>query len=113
MYRKFDTSYASPPRQYRNPREIREDIREIKLKIKETGEMLNIRSLLLDVLVSERADSPENLIPELECAISEAKEALCELQELEDELLLPSWEPLPQYDSSTWYDHRNISTYNY
>lgn len=86
MYRKSDKSYAAPPRLYRNPREIVEDIREIKLKISETGEMLNIRGLLIDILVSEQADSPEKLIPELEAAISEAKEALEELRELKDEL---------------------------
>ena len=48
----------------------------------------------------------------LECMKNYAESGTA-IEELEDELLLPSWEPLPQYDSSTWYDHRNISTYNY
>ena len=86
MYRKFDSTYSKPIHLYRSPREIREDIREIKLTISETGKKLNIRSLLLDMLVSEYSDSPERLIPELEAAVSEAKEALDELRELNDEL---------------------------
>ena len=86
MYRKLDGSHFTATNLYRNPREIREDIREIKLSISETSERLNIRSLLLDILVSENADSPEKIIPELESAVAEAKEALLELRELSDEL---------------------------
>ena len=48
----------------------------------------------------------------LECMKNYAESGTA-IEELEDELLLPSWEPLPEYDSSTWYDYRNISTYNY
>ena len=35
------------------------------------------------------------------------------IEELEDELLVPSWEPLPEYDSCVWATDKNIATYNY
>jgi hypothetical protein len=88
MYRTYDMENGIPPRLYREPAEIKKDINEIADKIAETNEMLNIRSLIMDILVSERADSPKKLIPELEETIGEAGEALARLKELEDELML-------------------------
>ncbi len=86
MYRSYDTVNGLPPRIYRTAGEIRRDIAEISEKIEETGEMLNIRALLVDMLMSERADSPERLIPDLEEAISEARDALVGLKRLKEEL---------------------------
>ena len=88
MYRSYDTVNGLPPRIYRTAGEIRRDIAEISEKIEETGEMLNIRALLVDMLMSERADSPERLIPDLEEAISEARDALVGLKRLKEELSL-------------------------
>ena len=86
MYRTFDTKNGIPPRIYRTPAEIKTDIQKISLRIKETSSMLNIRELLINILMSERADSPENLIPELEEAIAEARWALDSLHKLKEEL---------------------------
>jgi len=86
MYRKFDETYGFPLRLYRNPRDIHNDMREIRIKIAEANERLNIRGMLVDILSGERADCPEKLVPELEEAISDAKEALHVLDELADEL---------------------------
>ena len=86
MFRKFDTVNGIPARIYRAPEEIRRDIRGISVRIKETSSMLNIRELLINILLSERADSPEKLVPELEEAIAEAKEALAAMAELKEEL---------------------------
>lgn len=86
MYRSYDTVNGLPPRIYRTPGEIRRDIAEISEKIEATDEMLNIRALLVDMLMSERADSPEKLIPDLEEAISEARDALTRLKRLKDSL---------------------------
>ena len=77
-----------PPRIYRSPQEIRSDIRDISSKIRESSEMLNIRSLLTELLMSERSDSPERLIPELEGTIEEASLALARMRELSEELSL-------------------------
>lgn len=87
MHRGYDTVNGLPPRIYRTPGEIRWDISKISEKIEATNDMLNIRALLVDLLVSDRADSPETLIPDLEDAIEEAKCALDGLKRLGEELL--------------------------
>ena len=86
MYRTFDTANGIPARIYRTPAEIKTDIQKISFKIKETSSMLNIRELLINILMSERADSPDKLIPELEEAIAEARWALDSLNKLKEEL---------------------------
>lgn len=86
MYRSYDDVNGIPPRIYRTPGEIRRDIFEISKKIESTSDMLNIRALLVDILVSDRSDTPETLIPDLEEAISEAREALDSLKRLNEEL---------------------------
>ena len=86
MYRTFDTDNGTPPRIYRTPAEIKADIRKISERIKETSSMLNIREMLVDILVSEHANSPDKLIPELEEAIAEARWALDSLKNLKEEL---------------------------
>ena len=86
MYRTFDTVNGIPARIYRSPAEIRNDIYKITSRIRETNSMLNIRELLVNILTSERANSPERLIPELKEAILEAEEALVSLKQLKEEL---------------------------
>lgn len=86
MYRNCDSVNGIPARLYREPCEIRDDIKAITLKIEETSSMLNIRELLLNILMSERASLPEKIIPELWDAINEANLALSSLRELKEEL---------------------------
>lgn len=86
MYKNYDVENGIPARIYRNPKEIRGDIEAIKLKIEETGAMLNIREMLLNILLSDKRNSPEALIPELEDAILVAREAVDELSDLREEL---------------------------
>ena len=88
MYRGEDLRCGLPPRIYRTPEEIRHDIFLINEKIEEANSMLNIRSLLIDLLVGENSDNPKKLIPDLEDAIREARRALESLGELNEELLL-------------------------
>lgn len=87
MYRSYDAVNGLPPRVYRTAAEIRRDIAQISDKIEETSEMLNIRALLVDMLMSERVDNPESFIPDLEEAIGEAREALYGLKQLKEELI--------------------------
>lgn len=89
----YDTERGLPTRIYRAPGEIRSDISRIKSSVDEMRDMINIRSLLMDILACDRKESPEDLIPELYDAIKEANEALLrfkalseELSELEEEL---------------------------
>ena len=88
MFKSFDMKNGLPPRLYRTPGEIKRDIENISRKIEETNEMLNIRSLITEILLSERRDSPDKLIPELETVIYEAREALDSLKRLNEELLM-------------------------
>jgi hypothetical protein len=86
MYRGYDMDNGLPPRIYRTPREIRRDICAISERVRETSEMLNIRSLLTEIIMNERLDTPEKLLPELEATIEEAKSALREMTLLSEEL---------------------------
>ena len=88
MYRTYDAACGLPPRIYRQPAEIKRDIKDIRRRIEETGDMINVRSLLIDLLVGDAGNEPEKLIPELYDAIAEANDALSRLRELKDELSL-------------------------
>jgi len=48
----------------------------------------------------------------LDC-LNDCVENGASIEELEDELLVPSWEPIPEHDFCRWSDYRNVSTYNY
>ena len=88
MYRTYDSANGLSPRIYRMPSEIKRDIKRISENIDETYSMLNIRSLLVEILSSESADSPDKLIPDLEEAVYEARCALEKMRGLEEELRL-------------------------
>lgn len=86
MYKGYDMANGLPPRIYRHPDEIRSDILRITDKIRETNSMLNIRSLLIDIIADRREKTCEGLISDLEEALHEAKVALVGLRALEEEL---------------------------
>lgn len=86
MFRKYDLANGLPIRIYREPAEIKRDIMKISSRIEEMRDMINIRSLIMDILVSERAEKPEELIPELTDAIGEAERSLKIFKELSEEL---------------------------
>lgn len=88
MYKGYDNINGLPPRVYRDPQEIKEDIELISERIEETNSMLNIRSLIIDILVADNKENPEQLIWDLEDAIKEAKSALELLASLNEELLM-------------------------
>ncbi len=86
MYRSFDFENGLPPRIYRSPEEIKRDISAINIRIAETEEMLNLRAMLVDIVSDAELGSPEELIPTLESAVAEAREALDSMRTLEEEL---------------------------
>ena len=85
MYRSYDDVNGMPPMIYRTPAQIKDDMREIKVKIDKVNSMLNIRELLLDML-TEQSGSSKEVVGDLINLLSEAREALSELSELEEEL---------------------------
>ena len=86
MFRGYDMENGIGPKIYRSPAEVREDVKAVKLRIKEVSDAVNLRDLLLNILTGERSRDPENLITTLSEAVEEAKEALEELRGLEEEL---------------------------
>ena len=88
MYRKYDSKNGIGARIYRSPSEIRKDIKRISEEIDDTLSMINIRSLLIEILSGENLASPEKMIPDLEEAIYEAKGALENMKGLKEELCL-------------------------
>ena len=86
VYRGCDDTLGLPPRIYRMPEEIREDIRELRLKIAEINSRLNIRELLLELVTVGENIAPEDVVPALENMLAEAEEALSRLKELRAEL---------------------------
>ena len=74
------------PRFYRNPEEIRRDIRALLRKIKESEEMLSVRNVLLEVITEWSEAEPERWMEELEETLCEARESLLRLNELKESL---------------------------
>lgn len=86
MYRSMEETNGLPPRVYRDPAEIRRDIKNIAARITEVKEMLNIRELISHIIVG---NSAEDILREAE-AMKElfqyATEALDELAVLSADL---------------------------
>ena len=93
MYRSESFCDGEPPRLYRSPSEIKSDIRDIAIRIKETESMLNVRSLLMDMLTAAAENEPEKWIPEIEEVVNEANATLSELRGLKESLdeLFDEW----------------------
>ena len=73
-----------PARLYRTPRQIYDDISELKARITEVNDTLCVHDLLMEFM-SEWADKePERWIGELEEIVESAKDALAELGELNE-----------------------------
>ncbi len=86
MRRPENAFFGIPPMLYRSPSQIKRDIREIKERIEEINERTNIRSLLFDMLVDSKEESPQLVVKALSEALTEAEEALGKLRTLEEEL---------------------------
>ena len=81
----------APERIYRNAKEIERDVRNIKIRSKEVNERFNLRSLLIDLINDMSINGLEEsalMIPELEIAIAEAREAYSILTDLNTELTM-------------------------
>ena len=88
MYRSSNADFGLPPRLYRTTEEIRCDISSLKSKIKEVNDRLNIRNFLVDLIADAEEREPEIAVRFLEDALTEAEEALVQLSEFKEELLL-------------------------
>ena len=88
MYRTYDFSSGYSPRLYREPSEIRHDIRQIAEKIEDVNYMLNVRYIISEVISEHSAN--ENDAARGAAAVAEiveyAREALEKMRELEKAL---------------------------
>ena len=92
MYQFCDSVNVTPARFYREPSEIKSDIRKISSRITEINETLNVRELMAeflsdDVPISERARSARELITYAGEALDELVELNSALDELKNELV--------------------------
>ncbi len=78
MLRPYDFNEGLPPRIYRRPSEIRDDISKIRGEIKEIENMLTVKNLLMEI-ITEQAGLPAKWVPELEDAAAYARESLDKL----------------------------------
>ena len=86
MYRSFDDVNGLPPRVYRNPEEIKDDIRAIARRINEINEMLNIRELISSLAMSCSDSDPRQTAEAVRELADRASDALDELNALNDSL---------------------------
>ena len=71
---------------YRSPSEIRADIRAVRESISEINSMLNIRSMLMQMLSDAIEENPTDWLPEVCELLDGAREGLEQLRELEENL---------------------------
>lgn len=84
----YDKYEGTPPRLYRSPGEIRADINDIRQRISSAQAMLNIRSMLTDLLDEYEGGNPEGYVEELMRIADEANNSLDGLSKLRDMLSL-------------------------
>ena len=89
---------------YRSPSEIKRDIEEVAERISEINEMLNIRSLISDVISEQSDTEPKRSAEAVSELVEFADEALYEMREL-SELLSELREEL--MDTLSFLGHKN------
>ena len=86
FFRNYSFYEGEPARIYRSPEKIREDICEIKAKIESVDSMLNVRTILTDVIDKYAMGEPEKWIPALSDIVADAEETLDRLKSLREGL---------------------------
>lgn len=85
MIRPCDVNEGIPPRLYRCPSEIREDISRIRGEIREIENMLTVKNLLMEIL-TEESRLPSRWVPELEEVAAYARDSLDKLTSFSERL---------------------------
>ncbi len=93
MYRTYDIYEGEPIMLYRSAESVKNDIRKISDKIKEAEQMLDIRSLLMDMLTKCAEEDPERWLPDIEDVVRDAANTLEQLRSLKESLeeLFDEW----------------------
>lgn len=86
FFANYSTYEGERARLYRSPDTIREDILEIKKRIASIDSMLNIRSILTEMIDKYSDGDPMTWIPILEQIVSDTEESLVKLKSLKENL---------------------------
>ena len=77
---------ATPKFFYRTPQQITQDIRAVSERICEINRLVNVRSMVAEVITAESEGRAKKKIEALTELLDFAKEALSEMEELEESL---------------------------
>ena len=80
------STFGSEGRLYRSPNEIKSDIEEVAERLSLIKEMLNVRSLISEVISDQSEGEPKRSAEAINELIEYADEALCEMKELNEVL---------------------------
>ena len=86
FYTGYNSYEGDPIRLYRSVGEIRRDITDIKKRIEQSGERLNVRLLIGEIASECVGKEAEQWVPMLRELVSEAEDTLDELHRLKDGL---------------------------
>ena len=86
MYRYYKGGDGFAPGLYRTPEQIKKDMREISERISDTVYMLNVRNVIAQIISETSGDDMRRRAGAISELVSEAKDALSMLRELEDTL---------------------------
>ena len=86
FFRNYSTYVGEPARIYRSPERIREDIFDIKTKIESVDSMLNVRSVLTDMMDRLADGDTSDWIAALSELVAEAESTLALLKGLNESL---------------------------
>ena len=86
FFRNYSTYEGEPARIYRSPEKIREDIFEIKTKIESVDSMLNVRSVLTDMMDRLADGDTSDWVVALSELVAEAESTLALLKGLNESL---------------------------
>ena len=86
MFRPCSITQGEAARLYRSPADIRRDMSEISARIKSASDMLNTRSMLMDIIEQSKGKSLERFLIELEDMIGGTRDSLRELSDMRDML---------------------------
>lgn len=86
MYRSFDDENGFPPRLYRDPEQIRRDIKDICEKISRANHMLNVRNLISEIIIDESNGDLKRKTAAVSELLEAAEEMLSQMEEFEESL---------------------------
>ncbi len=86
FYTNYNSYEGDPIRLYRSVGEIRRDITDIKRRIEQSGERLNVRMLLGEIATECVGKDADQWVPLLRELVDEAEDTLDELHKLKDGL---------------------------